>query len=431
MAVDNLATEASRLGYARSGSHSARLPVSVTVYLTLILLLTLVGSPAPRRVGLAEVALLVTIAASCGVVLAYYSRLRITGGVFAWTVLYGYVLSWVLSGMIGVLAGADGYSVVRAIAPYLIFFPLLLIGFIVGRREAALAVIVSAVFVGSLHAVYLVYLFVSSGGATGVTYDVLYNRTTLLDARVVLPLYLCGGLGVLPGLYIKKLRLCSFAILGVVVVGCLSTQTRAMVLSLLFGIVVYFLLESVRRRGAVAPIAVFRGLCLLLVAGLFGIIVYYSSSYAASMVDALFYRMEMSGDNGRVVNEWIPALMAWVDGGPAAWLFGIGSGESFTTQSGVERSYIHNYLLYVLLYTGLIGVMVISLFYYWLLVSLWRWGIVDKSPVPNALISIVLSFLLYAQLFAVHKLFSFNAVIMIIALAVISSLSVRGAIVRR
>ena len=122
--------------------------------------------------------------------------------------------------------------------------------------------------------------------------------------------------------------------------------------------------------------------------------------------------------NGRIYDEWIPALTAWTNSDMLGLIFGIGAGTTFTVATGEERTYIHNLVIYSLVYGGIYG----------LLSCLWLYFTIFKTLIYRAsqasqiiylgFAALLASIFAYAQLFAVHKGLAFNAMLfLMIALA--------------
>jgi hypothetical protein len=116
----------------------------------------------------------------------------------------------------------------------------------------------------------------------------------------------------------------------------------------------------------------------------------------------------------RLHDEWGPALMQYWHNGLLEKVIGMGAGKPFKTAAGEERTYIHNFPLYVLLYQGIIGIVI------WLVLNgtiawrLFNTFIHSGSIRCAAVLSLFVSLQVLALLFAVHKLLSFNILIVVI-----------------
>lgn len=126
----------------------------------------------------------------------------------------------------------------------------------------------------------------------------------------------------------------------------------------------------------------------------------------------------------RLTDEWFPALTRFRSGTVLEQLFGIGAGLPFTTSTGEPRTYIHNYPIYVLLYQGVLGFVAYLVLYAVLswraLICFWK----QADLVALAAFATLAAFHVNALFFAVHKLVSFNLVM--IMLYIIIDIRYRG-----
>lgn len=137
-----------------------------------------------------------------------------------------------------------------------------------------------------------------------------------------------------------------------------------------------------------------------------------SDNIAASVMQK--NREQHGYSNGRVTGEWLPAFKAWQNSNLFQQLFGVGAGVPFFVEDNQAKTYVHNQLLYALLYTGVVGLCIVLVLY-----STLFYGLLSCSKRSNDSLYLVFFALLgalffYAQLFAVHKLLSFNAMLCLI-----------------
>ncbi len=129
--------------------------------------------------------------------------------------------------------------------------------------------------------------------------------------------------------------------------------------------------------------------------------------------------------SGRVENEWLPAITSYRDGGWSVWLFGFGAGHKLETKTGDTQRYIHNYILHILLFNGAIGILGFTVFYGALAGVLLIRIKQSSNPIYSATFALLTSLQVYALFFAVHKLLSFNLMIIAITLVAIYPISER------
>jgi hypothetical protein len=132
-----------------------------------------------------------------------------------------------------------------------------------------------------------------------------------------------------------------------------------------------------------------------------------------ALAGAVVLRATLEGDTGRMADEWSPVVESISDEGLGAAVHGVGAGRSFVTGAGQERTYIHNVVLYGLYYSGIPGAGLWLLAYGLLGLGLFKRGWSDEAPELLALASLVVALFVYGQFFAVHKLLSYNLLLML------------------
>lgn len=393
--------------------------------------LTLIGEPAPTAVGPAEAMLVGSVLL---LVIAALARARL---IRRWqlgpnhlsilAVTAAYCLSLVAGMALGLLGGATPPSVARAAAPYLLFLPVAATGAWLGRGHTIPATVRALVVGGLAHAIFLLVLF-----GTGVQdlldlRAVFFGRTTLLDARTTVPLFLASAL--LPLAWIGEgsaaRRVGAVLLVTLSVAGALSTQTRSQLLALAMGMATFLPCYGIwwaRRNGRSLARA---GRRMVLV-GVAGTLVVGTATATVPtlrvLVQAVTLRTAADQDNGRIANEWIPAVQQ-VSATAGSMVLGIGAGRSFITGEGEERTYVHNLGIYSLVYGGVSGVVVVVLFYLIMAMALARRFHREASLESAALLALLVAMATYAQFFAVHKLLSYNLMLALIAQAAASRLA--------
>lgn len=392
----------------------------ITGLLTLLGGLTLVGQPAPDGIGPIEMTMVLVVAAITGLsVVVILRKGKITRNdntshvlILVWL----YAIVWIISALVGLVKGASPQSVFRSIIPYLVFLPLVSVGLAFRGKAKQCSIIL--MIIGLLQAAYMLYLFLAKTPIARVD-ALLMNRTTWNDLRLVLPLFLASAVLPLPIVFSRErlmLRVFGAAASLVSIVAAFSTQTRAQVLAIFVGITTYLILRS-RVHGrfetgrivkqVVVPLTTL--LCLL-----------FSIPHVRALSQAMIVRTRLSADNGRILSEWVPAIHQWLDGGVFDFIFGIGSGYPFVTAAGDLRTYIHNVVVYLLVYTGILGVGVSGALYYSLFRGFLRYSDMTGNDLYNAYASLLVSLFVYSLFFAVHKVLSYNLLLFIMVAVVLS-----------
>ena len=405
--------------------------ILILFLLSLNVFLSFIASPAPESLELTDLAL---VSLTCLIALLSISVTSATligkneGRLLTAVLLYlGYL---VLSAFMGLLHGVPLLSVARSAGPYLVFFPLVFAGFLPANRLNPWTMALILIGVGLTQTVWLAWLYVSHVPAAETTQGILINRITFMDQRTTLPLLLSVPILSLMFLDGWKGRGLSspqrVTMIVLVLIGLFAgmvTLTRAIFLSMVTGWSVFAIVWcslgsntfSVKKS-------------TLWIFSVMGIVFLLSLIPAIHRLETgLFARFTLHTangpvdySNGRIYDEWLPALTAWLSSGPLSFLFGMGAGMSFTVLSGEERTYIHNLSIYSLVYGGLFG----FLSCLWLYFCLFRTFYIRARQTPGALypalIALLASLYFYGQLFAVHKGLAYNEMLfLMIALALI------------
>ncbi len=404
--------------------------IIIFVVLFLLVLSSFLANPAPLSLELLDLVLifLPCLLAFLSMVLAKtYQLYRLEANLILAIILY---LSYLLiSALIGILQGLPILNVARSIGPYLNFFPLLLLGFLpkkVMRPKTLSFILIS---VGLIQIGYLSYLYGGQATAIHNTTAVLVKRITILDQRTTVPFLL--AVPILPLILLfqaqtsaKKnwlLKLLALALMMLGLFAGMLTLTRAIFLSILFGWLVFALLyiHGQRQAGHFSVLTVVKKLSLYLPLFLVLLALLSMIPQIQLIESGLFARFTSAAgsadySDGRIYDEWLPALSNWANSDIVNILFGIGAGNSFTVLSGEERTYIHNLALYSLVYGGFFGLFACC----WLYFTTFKTLLTRASETQNtnylAYAALLASLFFYGQLFAVHKSLTFNIMLFLI-----------------
>ncbi len=375
-------------------------------------LVVVAAYPAPSSIGIPEVVmgvLAVALAAHFFFVRARHVRLSPMGRMVGLS-LVGYLAVWAVAALVGTVRGTEMMAILRSLLPQVLFLPIALVGLSIESEEDERALRGTVLWPGLLHGLYLVGLGVLAYTGQSSATDLVTSRITFLDTRTTMPLFLVlGPIGlamIVEGSMRAKVG--GAALFGICCAAALATQTRAQILAIVIGCLVFGVC-FVLRRPTVKTVALV--LMLVLCGGLFIAVVPPLRNLAMAVVE----RQQSVGDNARIDDEWMPALNQWEASGPEGFWFGIGLGQTVKDFSGEEKTYIHNQTIYSMVYTGVVGTALTVAFYALTFGSLVRRFWRDRTYVDLAMAACLASLWTYGQLFAVHKLFSFNLVLFVVA----------------
>lgn len=376
------------------------------------LFLVLIAFPAPSSVGVAEVLMALTslgFLAHFLIIQRKKADLSSASKVVGFT-LVAHVLGWIIASVIGMIQGVDALTLARSLLPQILFAPLAFIGFSFFNHDDSKRLVRPLIWVAFFHALYLIGLGVFAYSNSD---NLAISRITFLDPRTTVPLFLAlvpFGLAMITKPKMKtKLGGLTLCFMGAA--SALATQTRAQLLAifvagLVFGYL-YLLAHPTKTTIAVAV-----SLVLVGVASIF--IVPPLRNLALSVIE----RQAKVGDNARFEAEWRPALESWDNHGTPALVTGIGLGVPIRILTGEENTYVHNQLIYTVVYTGLLGTILIFSVYFSAFIVLVKRFLKEKIPEDAAAAALLVCLFSYGLFFAVHKLFSYNLMVfVIIALA--------------
>lgn len=397
-----------------------------------ILLMSLLANPAPVSIELEDL-ILIALPFALGLLCLAATRHMLIYKIqyeLATAILFycGYLM---LSMLVGLLHGVPLLNILRAIGPYLNFIPLLTISILPPRTINPWIIALILTVIGALQACFQLYLYFSHSMNIANTQDVLRGRITLLNPRATLPLVL--AVAILPFSFISKkgltetqailIKTTSICLILLGLLGGIVTLTRSIVLSILFGWLLFITLSIYQQlRTKKIPFSqtsrkfIYYALALLILISAVSLVPkiqmleqgLFDRFYSSSFSRATDY------SNGRIYDEWIPALTSWMDSDLLSLFFGIGAGNTFTISSGEERSYIHNMLIYHLVYGGVFGLMASVSLYLIALKTLITRARQTKQTVYLSFAALLGSIFFYGQFFAVHKGLAFNAMLFLI-----------------
>ena len=395
----------------------------IAVVNLVLLTATGIGSPAPTAIGVWELILAATLGATILLILAgvLTGHLRVIqpSQVVPLFLVAALALPVLVSVIMGVIQGVPFAAALRSALPYAAFLPVALLGLLVGPAPRLGIITGPLLLAGGVHAAYLFGLFLLRVPEPTDLRSVFLARITFLDARTTLPLMLGAAMLSLGGISRSRrwgMRLVWAIPLALAIVGAVSTQTRAQLLALIAGSAAFgFCFVSWRSRGrgerGLARYA--RGLLWGILGLATVLVILVAIPQTRALLQAVVLRSQASVDTGRIGDEWVPAINNLLGQGVPGLLGGIGAGQSFITVSGEERTYIHNLLLHALVYFGAPGLCLLLLAYAVLTVGLFRRGVQSGDTRYFSLTALLVALLVYAQFFAVHKLFSFNLMVML------------------
>lgn len=396
-----------------------------------LMLVSLLANPAPVSFEIADMVLMglpFVLGLVCLAITTEYQMQRTEANLTAAVLLY---LSYLLLSMwIGILHGVPFLNVLRSIGPYINFFPLLFLGFLPQSLLNPWRVAVIFILIGVLQGAYHLFLYFSHAGMAANALGVLRGRITLLEPRTTLPILLSVAVLPMAFMHEQQWRVRGMAWM-LVLLGLLAgtvTLTRSIILSILMGVITFVVL-FVYKQSYIATFSLARLLLRGAWVSLFIIVVLIAIScipHIHTLEQGLLARflnnshLTASTDytNGRLYDEWLPALNTWGHSGLFTLLFGIGAGNSFIVASGEERTYIHNLSIYSLVYGGVYGFIVTLWLYYTLLKTFVVRSLQTQQIIYIGFAALLSSLYCYGQLFAVHKGLAFNAMLfLMIALA--------------
>jgi hypothetical protein len=402
----------------------------IYIILFFIMVISLLANPAPVDIELADFILIVLPIFLCGFTLHTIPNYRMSSTeIDLFLAIIFYLMYLFISMLVGVLNGIAVLTVLRSVGPYINFVPLLFIALLSDRIIKPSYVGVILILVGIFQAFYLFFLYFSHSSDAENTLSILINRITLLDPHTTLPLIF--SLIILPLVFMSyqnqwiKLLATGLFIFGVIAGS--ATLTRSIIIASVMGAITFILLYAYQSSKLLKIHFLYRLLKI------FSKLFYFIPVYLLLLMIPQIYHLEQGliarflnhssagtsdYSNGRLFDEWLPALTTWANSGLMGWLFGIGAGNTFTVTSGEERTYIHNLSIYSLVYGGFFGLFSCM----WLYLTVFKTLIIRAYQTHQTIYlgfaALLTSIFVYGQFFAVHKGLAFNAMLfMIIVIA--------------
>lgn len=396
-----------------------------------IVLISFLANPAPQSIEVYDLILIALPSALAMLSIALTQNYVIHQKEFNLLIAILLYISYLLiSVLMAFLQGVPILNVLRAIGPYINFVPLLFVCLLPENLLSTRSIAFSLLFVGLLQALYQISLYFSGSQDVHNALGVLRGRITLIEPRTTLPIVF--SVAILPiaaiihykNIFIKMAAVCLIAI------GFFSgavTLTRAIILSIFCGWIIFWFLVVHYHYKSANLLIVLRKF-LVYMAFLFLIVALISSIPKIYILEqGIWARFQAPNgkvqdySNGRINNEWIPAVRSWTNSGILSLFFGIGAGNTFTTESGEERSYIHNLTLYHLVYGGLYGLVVCLWLYYSIFKMLLYRAIETKKIIYFSFAALFSSIFLYSQLFAIHKGLAYNTMLFLMIILALRS----------
>jgi hypothetical protein len=411
----------------------------ISIALFFMILITLLADPAPVSIEFADI-ILIVLPLFLGFISIICMKSKTihkneTRILIAVLFYLGYLLNSTLTGL---MSGVPILKTLRSLGPYIDFFPLVFLGLLPARLLKPWFIASILVFVGGLQAGYQIYLyFTHSYGGSG-TMDVLRSRITLIEPRTTLPIIL--GITVLPMVLLsyknKFWKITAYACLLTGLFAGAATLTRSIVISMLIGwlafIILYAYKQSFLAKFSFATLTKKFFIYLFFLLGFIVLISLIPKIHA--LEQGLIARFSMQNtsaasvdySNGRLYDEWLPAIMTWMNSGIYSLFFGIGVGNHFFVATGEERTYIHNILIYNLVYGGFFGLLACLWLYFTIFRVLISRALQTQQTIYLGFAALLVSMFTYAQLFAVHKGLAFNAMLFLMIAVALSQPAVQS-----
>ena len=337
--------------------------VSATIFC--ILMVCLLANPAPQSIEIEDLLLIAMpfiLAILCLAVSKHYVISKVECDLIIAIMFYcSYLL---ISILVGFMHGVPLLNILRAIGPYLDFMPLMAICLLPPRVINPWQIAGIFIFIGTLQAGFQLYLYFTHSIGIVDTQGVLRGRITLINPRATLPIIL--AVTILPFAFFSYKKYSATILILAGLFGGIVTLTRSIMLSIIMGWVLFFVLlfayqrihqDRKRFMHSMLQFMIYASAFLIL----FCLISFIPKIHMLEQgLLARFYSASSSQaadySNGRLYDEWIPALTTWLNADLVSLLFGIGAGNTFTVATGEERTYIHNLLIYSLVYGGLAGI---------------------------------------------------------------------------
>lgn len=395
--------------------------ISLLIFFTL--LLTAVMPPAPREFFNLNILILVSlIVISIIIILSQKIKTSINFSDYNFLLRYAlllYLLYLLISFYIGLVSLKTPLSALRSTGPYVILLPFLVLICLRDYKLNLDTIAGMLIFCGLLQALNCIYLYFT-GIHNFTVANVLVQRITFLDPRTTLPFVLASA--ILPlnyffnSSYSFYKRYVALLIIALSVFGAIATSTRSIILAIGCGWFIYLMtlliyrekLFKLTRTMLLRRLGMFAVLLILL----FFLFNHVQATRAAFLAFSARAGVHNFADysTGRIDAEWLPAIRIWWHAKLLNFLFGAGAGIGFDAPWGKSVTYMHNLLVYALFYGGIFGVVAVLSVYFATFYSLWEKAKILVESQYFMFCAFLFGLFCYAELFAVHKLFSYNLI---------------------
>ncbi len=196
----------------------------------------------------------------------------------------------------------------------------------------------------------LAFLFTSEWGARGLVFREASGRR-LDTGGAVLDVAGVGASTAIIAALLKNVKfplwvLARWTILLLGVALCIKTQSRGPTISaiLLVGLLAPY---AERNSNSGKRLAIFAGVTILLAAGFYLVVPLLQQG------EGRWASRHLEGASAGRLQMWLGLVSAWIDSGPFAWVFGLGTTAAFS----VVGFYPHNIPVEVLCESGVLGVL--------------------------------------------------------------------------
>jgi len=395
--------------------------ISLLIFFTMFL--TTIMPPAPKEFFNINILILVSlIVISIIIILSQKLKTSVSfngyNSLLHYALLF-YLLYLLISFCIGFVSLKIPLSALRSTGPYVIMLPFIVLICLRDYKFSLDRLALMMIFCGLLQSLNCIYLYFTEIHNFTMA-NVLLQRITLRDPRTTLPFVLASA--ILPLNYFFNSsygfykRYVALLVIALSVFGAIATSTRSIILAIGCGWFIYLMILLIYREKVfkltktllLQRLAVFAILLILL----FFLFNHVQSTRAAFLAFSARAGMHNFADysTGRIDAEWLPAIKIWWHAKLLNFLFGAGSGIGFDAPWGKSITYMHNLLVYALFYGGIFGVVAVLGVYLATFYSLWEKAKILAEPQYFMFCAFLFGLFCYAELFAVHKLFSYNLI---------------------
>ena len=376
--------------------------VKLTCFSLALFIYALWGSPTPDRPAFIEMTIAVFLLLAVGV-MAPLNGLRLCykaekplwhiGGWLLW------VLGLSVPLVVGILQGADNISIFRDIAGFFFLcLPLFFFGFFENNRNRQNALIMMCCFVGFVFSLRTLY---SAFPVFNQTAELLYLANSPLVLFSALFIFFYGCYRLFQKLTVRNslIFLGCLSLAGIFFLAMFADTLRASFAAFGVSAIILAIIGLIK-----APLRIFP---VLLVSGLIALLFH---DFVGAVIQDIMLKTSQVGLNMRL-QEWY-AVWDSLSGSWISVLFGQGWGSSFASPAvgGLSVTFTHSLLSYMLLKTGLIGLILCLIYLFFIFEKL----AVVYFSVPVKGNALLWPFLIPVWLYASHKSFDFGLLLVLI-----------------